>query len=137
MRTETSADEDLHAETSPLEAEALLPKSDHDDLDKPLPKGQLALLVFARFVEPVAFFSIWPYVNAMVHETGVPDSQTGFYVGLVESLFSLTQFLVMPFWGRLSDQVRDCDGWTTVAFWLTTATLSGVEKASWLHRCSA
>lgn len=42
----------------------------------------------------------------MVYETGIPAAQCGFYTGLIESLFSLVQFFIMPVWGRLSDKVR-------------------------------
>ena len=73
--------------------------------DRPLPTGQLLLLCFARLTEPVAFFSIFVYVNEFVHETGIPREQCGWYTGLIESLFSLVQFAVMPFWGRFSDTV--------------------------------
>lgn len=38
-------------------------------------------------------------------QTGISKAQTGFYTGIIESLFSLVQFIIMPFWGRLSDKV--------------------------------
>lgn len=41
----------------------------------------------------------------MVYYTGsVPEADVGFYTGLIESLFSLTQMCLMIFWGRLSDR---------------------------------
>ena len=76
-----------------------------DPEDRPLPTGQLLLLCFARLTEPVAFFSIFVYVNEFVYETGIPREQCGWYTGFIESLFSLVQFAVMPFWGRFSDTV--------------------------------
>ena len=38
----------------------------HDDPDRPLPMDQMALLMLARFIEPVAFFSmsVLPTLNA-------------------------------------------------------------------------
>ena len=43
------------SETAPLLKKA----SDiRDDPDRPLPKDQMALLMLARFIEPVAFFSM-------------------------------------------------------------------------------
>lgn len=40
---------------------------DNDALDdKPLPVWQVAVLCYARWVEPIAFFSILPYINQMV-----------------------------------------------------------------------
>jgi hypothetical protein len=73
--------------------------------DKPLPMLQIALLSYARWVEPVAFFSIIPYIQPMVQENGqLNEADLGFYVGLIESLFSLTQMFVMVPWGRAADR---------------------------------
>ncbi|OGE54815.1 hypothetical protein PENARI_c005G01570 [Penicillium arizonense] len=80
-------------------------ESDDDD-EKPLPMFQILLLCYARTIEPLAFFSIFPYVSQMVQDNGnVVDSDIGFYSGLIESLFSLTQAIVMIFWGRASDRL--------------------------------
>ncbi|RYP60721.1 hypothetical protein DL771_010409 [Monosporascus sp. 5C6A] len=77
-----------------------------EEEDKPLPKRQIFLLCYARLVEPIAFFSIFPYINQMVQENGqLPKADVGFYSGLIESLFSLTQMIVMMFWGRAADRV--------------------------------
>lgn len=77
---------------------------DDDDDGPPLPKWQIFWLCFARMVEPMAFFSIFPYINQMAQENGhLADTDVGFYSGLIESLFSLTQALVMIFWGRAAD----------------------------------
>ncbi|KAK7755117.1 hypothetical protein SLS62_002932 [Diatrype stigma] len=74
--------------------------------DKPLPKLQIALLCYARLVEPIAFFSIFPYINQMVQRNGeLADTDVGFYSGLIESLFSLTQMSVMLFWGWAGNRV--------------------------------
>ncbi|KAF2219233.1 major facilitator superfamily domain-containing protein [Elsinoe ampelina] len=80
------------------------PAAADDDDDTPLPKGQILILCYARMVEPIAFFSIFPFVNKMIYLTGLPESSVGFYSGLIESLFSLTQMALMLFWGRLSDR---------------------------------
>jgi hypothetical protein len=81
-------------------------ESDDDDDEKPLPRFQILLLCYARTIEPLAFFSIFPYVSQMVQDNGnVADSDIGFYSGLIESLFSLTQAIVMIFWGRAADRL--------------------------------
>ncbi|KAI1420048.1 major facilitator superfamily transporter [Xylaria sp. FL1777] len=73
---------------------------------KPFPKAQIFLLCYARLIEPVAFFSIFPYINQMVQENGnLAEEDMGFYSGLIESLFSLTQMLVMVLWGRAADRI--------------------------------
>lgn len=77
-----------------------------DEDEKPLPRTQILLLCYARAIEPLAFFSIFPYVSQMVQDNGhVISSDIGFYSGLIESLFSLTQAIVMIFWGRLADRI--------------------------------
>jgi MFS family permease len=70
-----------------------------------MPVVQILLLCYARWVEPVAFFSIFPYINQMVQENGnLDNADAGFYSGLVESIFSLTQMFVMIMWGRAADR---------------------------------
>ena len=82
-----------------------------DNDDPPFPTAQILLLCYARLVEPIAFFSIFPYVNAMIYRLGraavppLPESDVGFWSGAIESLFSLTQMLLMIPWGRLADRV--------------------------------
>ena len=71
-----------------------------------LPAGQILCLCYARLLEPVAFFSIFPFINQMISEFGIPEENVGFYSGLVESLFSLTQMVFMIGWGRLADHPR-------------------------------
>ncbi|KAK4180789.1 major facilitator superfamily domain-containing protein [Triangularia setosa] len=74
--------------------------------EPPFPTHQILLLCLARLLEPIAFFSIFPYINKMAQENGyLPDTDVGFYSGLIESLFSLTQMFVMIFWGRASDRL--------------------------------
>lgn len=68
---------------------------------------QIVLLCYTRVVEPIAFFSIFPYINYMIENTGgIAKQNVGFYSGLIESLFSLTQMCVMIFWGRVSDHFK-------------------------------
>ncbi|KAK1249737.1 hypothetical protein MKX08_009740 [Trichoderma sp. CBMAI-0020] len=73
---------------------------------KPLPKMQVFLLCFAKAMEPIAFFAIFPFIAQMVQRNGnLPESDVGFYSGLIESLFSATQMVVLYFWGYLADTV--------------------------------
>jgi hypothetical protein len=53
----------LAAESDAADTEAIVKNT-----DKPLPKAQLLLLCLARLVEPVAFFSIFPFLNQMIYE---------------------------------------------------------------------
>lgn len=43
------------------EAQPLLPKKQVT----PLPKAQLAIVLFARLAEPIAYTQIFPYINAV------------------------------------------------------------------------
>ncbi|KAF4471329.1 tetracycline resistance (probable transport) [Fusarium albosuccineum] len=73
---------------------------------KPLPKLQIFLLCYARMTEPIAFFCIFPFIAQMVQRNGhLPDTDVGFYSGLIESLFSATQMVVLIGWGRLADRI--------------------------------
>lgn len=65
---------------------AVRASSAHTDNDVPLPRFQILLLCFARFIEPIAFFSIFPFVNQMIFDTGtVKQADVGFYSGLIVS----------------------------------------------------
>ncbi|KAF7548539.1 hypothetical protein G7Z17_g6994 [Cylindrodendrum hubeiense] len=82
------------------------PTSSSPSGGKPLSKLQLFLLCYARLAEPLAFFSIFPFIAQMVQRNGrLADSDVGFYSGLLESLFSVMQMLVTVSWGRLGDRI--------------------------------
>ena len=73
-------------EAEPIDEPIHKTNSQDDESEKPLPVGQIFLLCFARFVEPIAFFSIFPYINEMIHKTGnIPEADVGFYSGLIVS----------------------------------------------------
>ncbi|KAJ7153038.1 MFS transporter [Mycena crocata] len=104
-------------ETTPLVQGPPLSQDETDDpVDRPLPKLQIALLCFARLIEPMAFFTIFPFVSQMVFDTGTVDERdVGFYTGIIastsieknawqESLFSVTQMALMLLWGRAADR---------------------------------
>lgn len=110
--------------------------------DKPLPVKQILLLCFARLVEPIAFFSIFPFINQMCAKNGnLEPADTGFYSGLIESLFSLTQMLVMIFWGRLADRYGRKPTLCISLFGVAFATaLFGLAQTLWqmiIFRCVA
>ncbi|KAJ7191725.1 tetracycline:hydrogen antiporter-like protein [Mycena pura] len=118
MSSARAADVSVASETTPLlvAAENIDPpptygppeehRPDSEDIEKPLPMGQILLLCYARLVDPIAFFSIFPFINKMIHEqAGVPETDVGFYAGLIESLFSMTQMLVMIGYGRVADRI--------------------------------
>ncbi|KAF4875417.1 Efflux pump azaK [Colletotrichum siamense] len=135
-----TADPDISQATTLHEPEPNQDGAAEDD--KPLPVWQIIWLCYARMVEPMAFFAIFPYINQMVQENGnLADTDAGFYSGLIESLFSLTQAVVMIFWGKLSDRVgrKPVLVFSLVGVAFATSTF-GMAKTIWqmiLFRCLA
>jgi len=59
----------------------------NNNQDRPLPKVQIFLLCYARLVEPLAYFGIFPFINQMIWKTGdIAESDVGFYSGLIVSI---------------------------------------------------
>jgi len=55
-----------------------------EDPDKPLPKLQVFLLCYARMIEPMAFFGIFPFLPKMIQQVGnLEEGDIGFYAGLI------------------------------------------------------
>lgn len=74
----------------------------------PLPLKQLFVLCLMRLSEPISFTVIFPFVTPMLRSNlpaSIPDSQLGYYAGIVESSFAFVQFLTIFFWARLSDRI--------------------------------
>ncbi|GAD91876.1 conserved hypothetical protein [Paecilomyces variotii No. 5] len=122
--------------------EAAQNASNLGDEDKPLPVGQIVLLCYVRLLEPFTFFSIFPFVNQMIWETGtVKEVDVGFYSGLIESLFSFTQMLFMIPWGRAADRFgRKPVLVFSLAGLSISATMFGLSKTVWqmvFARCAA
>ena len=72
----------------------------------PLPKAQLATLCAIRLVDPIAFTQIFPYVNEMMERLHLTDdpNKIGFYSGLVESSFAVSQLCCIYNWARISGE---------------------------------
>lgn len=102
-----SDDHEFNANTSALHPDdGVSPAIEATEASKPLPKLQIFLLCFARTMEPIAFFAIFPFIAQMVKRNGhLADSDVGFYSGLIESLFSVVQIFVFILWGRLADSI--------------------------------
>ncbi|RMZ23879.1 hypothetical protein D0859_12077 [Hortaea werneckii] len=72
--------------------------------EKPMPYRQILLLCYTAMTEPIAYFAIFPFMPEMIFRTGVPQSSVGFWTGIIESLFSLVQMVLMIFYGRAADR---------------------------------
>ena len=98
--------EAAEAEISAEEHHPAIAEDEEEEEAKPLDMIQIFLLCYTRLVEPIAFFSIFPYITYMIEKTGgVAPEDVGFYTGLIESLFSATQMCVMIFWGKVRTAV--------------------------------
>ncbi|KAF8833233.1 MFS transporter [Paxillus ammoniavirescens] len=74
----------------------------------PLPKLQISVLLLSALIEPIASQSIYPFINQMIRElniTGGDETKVGYYAGMIESLFFVTQALTVLQWSRLSNHV--------------------------------
>ncbi|KDQ24928.1 hypothetical protein PLEOSDRAFT_33590 [Pleurotus ostreatus PC15] len=74
----------------------------------PLPKLQLAILMLMQGAEPICNSVIFPFVNQFVRETGVTNGderKTGYYAGIVESIFFVAECVTVLWWGRISDRI--------------------------------
>lgn len=64
-----------------------------------------AFLAVARFAEPLALTSVFPYLPEMIKSFGVQDNNVARWAGLVGSTFSISQSAFAVPWGRLSDKI--------------------------------
>ncbi|KAF5366580.1 hypothetical protein D9758_008930 [Tetrapyrgos nigripes] len=74
----------------------------------PLPKVQILVLLLLQICEPITSQSIYPYINQLVSEldiTGGDERKVGYYAGLIESLFFVTEALTVLQWSRASDKI--------------------------------
>ncbi|TFK27810.1 MFS general substrate transporter [Coprinopsis marcescibilis] len=74
----------------------------------PVPRLQLFVIILIQIAEPITATVIYPFVNQFVRDTGVTqgdERKTGYYAGLIESVFFLAEALTVFQWGWLSDQL--------------------------------
>ncbi|TFK75575.1 MFS general substrate transporter, partial [Pluteus cervinus] len=72
-----------------------------------LPYFQLFIIFLIMFAEPVTCTVIYPFINQLIRETGVTggdETRTGYFAGVIESVFFVTEALTVFQWGRASDR---------------------------------
>ncbi|KAF9075117.1 major facilitator superfamily domain-containing protein [Rhodocollybia butyracea] len=72
----------------------------------PLPKFQLFLILLIQVTEPITAQVIYPFIIGAVRSTGIihgDEKKTGYFAGIIESMFFLAECLTVFYWGRLSD----------------------------------
>ncbi|EIW79412.1 MFS general substrate transporter [Coniophora puteana RWD-64-598 SS2] len=74
----------------------------------PLPKLQIGILMLVQLAEPITGLVIYPFINQLIAEVGITggdDKKIGYYAGLIESLYYMTEASTALHWSRLSDRV--------------------------------
>ncbi|KAF1812117.1 MFS general substrate transporter [Eremomyces bilateralis CBS 781.70] len=120
-----------HGELQPKSGARTVDQGQDDEDDTPLPYGQIIVLCYVRMIDPLTFFVIFPFVSQMIFDTGtVREVDVGFWSGLIESLFSLTQMSFMLLWGWLSDRVGRKPTLVCAAFGMSlAASLFGFSQS--------
>ncbi|KAK1837211.1 major facilitator superfamily domain-containing protein [Podospora conica] len=70
-----------------------------------LPVQQLAILAVARFAEPLALTSVFPYLPEMIKSFGVDKKDVAKWAGLTGAIFSVSQSITAVPWGKASDRM--------------------------------
>ncbi|KAF8235749.1 member of major facilitator superfamily multidrug-resistance, DHA1 sub-family [Tricholoma matsutake] len=74
----------------------------------PLPWFQFSIVLFLQLAEPLTSQVIYPFAPELIRDIGIThgnESQVGYYVGLMQSLFFLTQAFTVLHWSSASDRV--------------------------------
>ncbi|KAG5726787.1 Protein ZINC INDUCED FACILITATOR-LIKE 1 [Termitomyces sp. T112] len=114
------------------EETALLAQSRERRNPTPLPWLQISIVLLLQVTEPITSLSIYPYINQLVSEldiTGGDERKVGYYAGLIESIFFITEAITVLQWSRISDHVGRKPILLTGLFGLTASMLSfGLSK---------
>ncbi|KAJ7474455.1 major facilitator superfamily multidrug-resistance, DHA1 sub-family [Mycena galericulata] len=73
----------------------------------PLPKLQLTITILIQAAEALSATVIFPFVPQFVRDTGITggdERKTGYWAGVLESVFFIAEFLSVYSWGRASDR---------------------------------
>ncbi|OAQ76089.1 MFS transporter [Purpureocillium lilacinum] len=69
-----------------------------------LPVQQLAILAVARFAEPLAYTSVFPYLPEMIRDFGIEQNQVAKWAGFTSAMFSIAQAIAAVPWGKAADR---------------------------------
>ncbi|KAF8886047.1 major facilitator superfamily domain-containing protein [Gymnopilus junonius] len=74
----------------------------------PLPWFQICIIIFLQLAEPLTGNVVSPFAPQLIRDLNVThgnESHVGYYVGLLQSLFFLTEACTVLHWSRMSDYV--------------------------------
>ncbi|KAI0675155.1 MFS general substrate transporter [Trametes maxima] len=70
----------------------------------PLPVFQLAVIYAIKLTLPITSTQSIPYFNLLIEKLAASEgAETGYYSGIAHTAFSITSFISMFAWGRISD----------------------------------
>ncbi|KAH8818705.1 major facilitator superfamily domain-containing protein [Flagelloscypha sp. PMI_526] len=76
--------------------------------EKPFPTFQLTIVFLIQLCEPITSGVIYPFINQFVRATGITngdENKTGYYAGIIESIFFYAEgFTALP-WQLVSDRI--------------------------------
>ncbi|KIK52652.1 hypothetical protein GYMLUDRAFT_1028530 [Collybiopsis luxurians FD-317 M1] len=120
----------------------LLPPQKRETQRTPLPWFQFTLVLFLQLAEPLTSQVISPFLPQLVRDIGIThgdETKVGHYVGLLSSLFFLTQAMTVLHWSRISDKVGRRPVILTGLFGLSVSMYCfGLSRTFWglvLSRC--
>ncbi|KAL0060381.1 hypothetical protein AAF712_012832 [Marasmius tenuissimus] len=101
----------------------------------PIPWFQFSILLFLQLAEPLTSQVIYPFTPQLIRDIGIThgdETQVGYYVGLLQSLFFLTQAVTVLHWARISDRVGRKPVILTGLFGLSVSMFCfGLSKTFW------
>ncbi|KAL0565140.1 hypothetical protein V5O48_016890 [Marasmius crinis-equi] len=102
----TSDEDDRNSVSHSVEGSIRSPQQVSRTGVTPLPKLQITLALLIKASEPITAEVIYPFIPEFIRRTGITrgdESRTGYYAGIIESLFFFSESLVVTQWGRASD----------------------------------
>ncbi|KAF8875931.1 major facilitator superfamily transporter [Infundibulicybe gibba] len=124
------------------EETALLAPAKKQQNPTPLPKVQIGIVLLLQLCEPITSLSVYPYINQLISEldiTGGDERRVGYYAGLIQSLFYLTEAVMVMQWSRISDHIgRKPVILTGLVGTLVSILLFGLSRTFWtlvVSRC--
>ncbi|KAI9568189.1 major facilitator superfamily domain-containing protein [Boletus coccyginus] len=101
----------------------------------PLPWRQFSVILFLQLAEPLTSQVIAPFAPQLIRDIGITngdETRVGYYVGLLHSLFFVTQAVTVLHWSRLSDRIGRKPVILTGLFGLSASMYCfGLSKTFW------
>ncbi|KAK2460149.1 hypothetical protein APHAL10511_007828 [Amanita phalloides] len=91
---------------NPDEETPLLRSEQNKKSPTPLPLFQFCIVLFLQLAEPLTSQVIYPFTPDLIRNIGITngnEKKVGYYVGVMQSLFYLTQAVTVLHWSRVSD----------------------------------